>query len=72
MVNKLTIHSGERKACLEDSNRNRNPDSEKGKPMRSRSYAERTPDGKYRCIECGQIFSTLQDTDAHHLRINEQ
>jgi len=34
--------------------------------LRSRSHAQRTPDRRYRCLECGQISNTLLEQDAHH------
>lgn len=40
--------------------------------MRSRTHGERTPDGRYRCAECHQIFNTLLALDAHHFKVHER
>jgi hypothetical protein len=50
----------------------RSPDAAKRLSPRSRSHAEKMPDGKYRCCYCGKLFATLQAADAHHLREHEQ
>jgi ribosomal protein L34E len=40
--------------------------------MRTRSHAIKTPDDKYRCTECNQIFDTLLAVDAHHFKEHER
>lgn len=40
--------------------------------LRSRSHAKGTPDGRYKCMECGFISSTLEEADAHHFRTHER
>jgi len=36
------------------------------------SMAEKTPDGKYKCKVCGQIFPTAEAHDEHHRKMHEQ
>jgi transcriptional regulator NrdR family protein len=40
--------------------------------MRSRSHTKATVDGRYRCVHCGQLFSTLEAADAHHFRVHQK
>ena len=40
--------------------------------LRSRTHAKATPDGRYKCMECGFISSTLEEADAHHFRTHER
>ena len=40
--------------------------------LRSRSHAKATPDGRYKCMECGFISNTLTEADAHHFRTHER
>jgi hypothetical protein len=40
--------------------------------MRSRTHGQHTPDGRYRCVECRQIFDTLIALDAHHFKVHER
>ncbi len=42
------------------------------KSMQKRSHPIKTPDGRFKCQECGQIFGTKAAHDAHHLRTHEQ
>jgi hypothetical protein len=40
--------------------------------LRSRTHAKPTPDGRYKCMECGFISNTLEEADAHHFRTHER
>ncbi len=40
--------------------------------LRSRIHAKSTPDGRYKCMECGFISSSLEEADAHHFRTHER
>ena len=40
--------------------------------LRSRSHAKPTPDGRYKCTECGFISGTLEAAEAHHFRMHER
>jgi hypothetical protein len=40
--------------------------------LRSRTHAKPTPDGRYKCTECGFISGTLEEADAHHFRTHER
>jgi hypothetical protein len=33
--------------------------------------AEKTPDGKYKCKICGQIFPTMEAHDEHHRKMHK-
>lgn len=46
--------------------------SSNGPSMRSRSHAEKTVDGRYRCLECGHLSNTLEAQDAHHFKVHER
>jgi len=44
----------------------------RGASVRSRTHGKHTPDGRYRCAECRQIFNTLTALDAHHFKEHER
>jgi hypothetical protein len=43
-----------------------------GVGLRSRTHVKATPDGLFKCMECGFISNTLQEADAHHFRTHER
>jgi hypothetical protein len=39
--------------------------------IEAESSAEMTLEGKYRCRQCGKIFDTMEEHEAHHRIVHE-